>query len=205
MHTRYYNEHMSEEKNSSFIGEAIRFALITLVIVLPIRFFIAEPFIVSGSSMEPTFENGQYLIVDRLSYRLREPERGEVVVFRYPFDQSKHFIKRIIGLPGETVILDGKSIIIKNKAHPGGFAVDQSYARENGRNELTSILEDNEYFVMGDNRQFSSDSRLWGPLPKQYLVGRVYVRLLPVRHAALLPGDESPRKIPATVDHNEKQ
>ena len=91
----------SSFKKSDFIWETVKFAIFALVIVLPIRIYIAQPFIVSGSSMDPTFDNGHYLIVDQLSYRFEKPKRGEVIIFKYPNDPSKFFIKRIIGLPGE--------------------------------------------------------------------------------------------------------
>ena|SRR3989344_3527285 len=185
---------MPEEKNSSFLGDTLRFALITLAIVIPIRFFIAEPFIVSGASMEPTFHNGEYLIVDRLSYHVREPERGEVIVFRFPEDPSKHFIKRIIGLPEEKVRLVGKSVFITNEEHPQGEEIKEEYIRENGYNDLSITLGEDEYFVMGDNRNHSSDSRLWGALPQHFIVGRAYLRLFPIKTASYLPGDDSGRR-----------
>ncbi len=174
---------------STFFSELFRFALITLFIVLPIRIYIAQPFIVSGSSMDPTFENGEYLIVDELSYRLDEPERGDVIIFRYPKDTTKFFIKRIIGLPTETVIVNGKSVIIKNEMNPEGLELDESYLTHETYSNTRVVLDDDEYFVMGDNRPASSDSRIWGPLSRDLIVGRAFLRLLPVGRAAVLPGD----------------
>jgi signal peptidase I len=179
----------SNERNESFFAEMVRFALITLAIVLPIRLFIAEPFIVSGASMEPTFNTGDYLIIDQLSYRFEEPKRGEVIIFRYPKDPNKYFIKRIIGLPGETVVLDGNTITIKNKLNPEGFQLDQSYISYASNESLTHKLGKDQYFVMGDNRPASSDSRVWGPLPTENIVGRAFVRLFPPSVISLLPGD----------------
>ncbi len=177
-----------EEKKSSFIADTLRFALITVAIVLPIRFFVAEPFIVSGASMQPTFETSQYLIIDRLSYHFREPERGEVIVFRYPNDPSKYFIKRIIGLPDETVVLEGSSTKIINEKYPEGMLIDEPYTKRTGPDNLTKTLGNDEYFVLGDNRGASSDSRVWGSLPKKLITGRAFVRLLPVDTISLLPG-----------------
>jgi signal peptidase I len=174
---------------STFFSELFRFALITLFIVLPIRIYIAQPFIVSGSSMDPTFENGEYLIVDELSYRLDEPERGDVIIFRYPKDTTKFFIKRIIGLPGETVVVNGKSVIVKNEANPEGLELDESYLSHETYSNIRVALDEDEYFVMGDNRPASSDSRIWGPLSRDLIVGRAFLRLLPVTRAAVLPGD----------------
>lgn len=174
---------------SSFFAEVIKFVLIAVFVVLPIRLYIAQPFIVSGSSMDPTFLNGEYLIVDEISYRFEDPQRGDVIVFRFPQDTSKFFIKRIIGLPGETVVLDGTTARIENDAHPEGFALDEAYLVNNSRNSLRITLADDEYFVMGDNRPASSDSRIWGPLSKDHIIGRALVRLLPVNKFNLFPGE----------------
>ena len=176
------------QKEESFFKETLKFAIITLVIVLPIRLFIAEPFIVSGASMEPTFENGEYLIVDRISYRFEEPKRGEVIIFRYPKDPTKYFIKRIVGLPGESVTVDGDKVTIVNKDNPNGLVLDESYTNHNRGGVDKMTLSDNEYFVMGDNRPQSSDSRIWGPLPKDNIVGRALLRLFPVSKINIFPG-----------------
>ncbi len=150
--------------------------------------YIAQPFIVSGSSMDPTFANGEYLIVDELSYRLDDPERGDVIIFRYPQDPSKFFIKRIIGLPGETVVIKGSAVSIVNTANPDGFALDERFLSHETYSNMRVVLNDDEYFVMGDNRPASSDSRIWGPLKRKLIIGRALVRLLPVTRAQVLPG-----------------
>ncbi|HEY4502616.1 MAG TPA: signal peptidase I [Candidatus Paceibacterota bacterium] len=173
-----------------FIKEVIKFAIIAALIVAPIRLFIAQPFIVSGASMEPTFETGQYVIVDQLSYAFEKPVRGDVVIFRYPRDPSTFFIKRIIGLPGETIQLRGKDVIIKNSEHESGIILDEPYLEKENKSSanMTVELKDTEYFVMGDNRHESSDSRIWGPLDEKYLVGRALLRLFPFTGDILLPG-----------------
>ncbi len=170
--------------------DLVKFAFIALLIVIPIRTFVAQPFIVSGSSMVPTFHNAEYLIVDELSYRLGEPKRGDVVVFKWPKDTSKYFIKRVIGLPGETVKIDGSSIIIKNKEHPEGFILSEPYVENKSQNEKEIILPEGEYFVMGDNRSGSSDSRSWGNVPRKLFVGRAFLRLFPVNKIGVLPGED---------------
>lgn len=176
----------------SFFGELLRFAVIALLVVLPIRVFIAQPFIVSGASMEPTFQNGQYLIVDQLTYRLEEPHRGDVVIFRYPRDPSKFFIKRVIGLPGETVRVEGTNVIIENDAHPDGLALTEAYlGAVDEASFLTQNLSADEYFVLGDNRDESSDSRVWGTLRRDEIVGRALLRLLPLSEFSILPGHAS--------------
>ena len=169
--------------------ELARFAIIAMAIVIPIRIFIAQPFIVSGSSMVPTFENGQYLIVDEISYRLSEPERDDVVIFKYPKDTKKFFIKRIIGLPNEIVNIKGNEVIITNKENPSGFTLDQPYVKNIANNNVHFELKDNEYFVMGDNRTASSDSRYWGAVPEKLLVGKAFLRLLPINKIDILPGN----------------
>jgi signal peptidase I len=171
--------------------ELVRFAAIALIIVVPIRVFVAEPFIVSGTSMVPTFASGDYLIVDKISYELGTPHRGDIVVFRYPRNPSQFFIKRIIGLPGETV--DVKSalniVTITSKEFPNGFNLDQSFIKNVGGIDGHVVLGDNQYYVMGDNRSGSSDSRYWGPVDKNLLVGKVFLRLLPITNIDVWPGN----------------
>ncbi len=170
--------------------EVIRFIIIVLAIVLPVRLLIAQPYIVSGASMDPTFETGEYIVVDLLSYEIGQPQRGQVVVFRYPNNPSVYYIKRIIGLPGETVILDGTTVTIKNKEHPEGFTLNEPYISNRNEKEdsLTKNLLADEYFVLGDNRRESSDSRSWGVLPKKYIVGTPFVRLFPFDRISVRPG-----------------
>ncbi|MBU4480482.1 signal peptidase I, partial [Patescibacteria group bacterium] len=152
---------MNENKENFFI-EVLKFSLLTLLIVLPFRMYVAKPFIVSGASMSPTFETGNYLIVDELSYKIGNPERGDVIVFKYPKDETRFFIKRIIGLPSETVKIQNGEILIKNKENPDGFKINEDFIKKTTAENMESVLEDDEYFVMGDNRTNSSDSRSWG-------------------------------------------
>lgn len=176
-------------KESGFFAELFKFSLIALFIVLPIRLFVAQPFIVSGASMEPTFHTSEYLIVDQLTYHFEKPERGDVVIFKYPKDPSKYFIKRVIGLPGETIQIEGTSVIVRNDASPQGFILSESYIDDMSPSELiTEVLGDDEYFVMGDNRNASSDSRAWGALPEENIVGRAFVRLFPFSEIGVMPG-----------------
>lgn len=163
-----------------FIWEVTKIVIIALVIVVPIRYFLFQPFFVKGQSMEPNFENGDYLIVDELSFRFRDPQRGEVVVFKYPNNLSQRYIKRMIGLPGETVeIKDGKIILFDQE---GGRVLDESdYLSSSIQTpgDIRVTLAENEYFVLGDNRYASSDSRRWGSLPREDIVGRVVLRAWP--------------------------
>lgn len=179
---------MPEEHRENVFTELLKFALIAVIIVVPVRLFIAQPFIVSGASMEPTFDNGEYLIVDELTYRFDEPKRGDVIVFKYPKDPSQYFIKRVIGLPGETVTISGSSVSVM-KADNITVALEEPYVINEGNGgDLTVHLGEAEYFVMGDNRPESSDSRVWGVLPEENIIGRALVRLLPIHDATILPG-----------------
>jgi signal peptidase I len=176
-------------KKENFFFEILKFTLIALVIVIPIRVFIAQPFIVQGASMEPTFHTGEYLIIDQLSYRFEKPQHGDVIVFRYPKDPSKFFIKRVIGLPGDTVNIAGDVVTITNAEHPEGITLDEPYILTMRPDTvLTEKLGESEYFVMGDNRDASSDSRVWGVLRENFIIGRALVRLLPPQVLSLFPG-----------------
>src|SRR3989344_7250202 len=149
------------------IKEILKFVIITLVVVVPIRSYVPQPFVVSGLSMEPTFDDGEYLIIDELSYHFREPRRGEVVVFRFPDNPSQFFIKRIIGLPGDTVTVQGGQVQIKNEQYQQAVLLDESpylAAAVRTGGQVTYQLGAEEYFVLGDNRPASSDSRNWGKL-----------------------------------------
>ena len=194
----YYNSAIMEEtttqreqpgEKKETWWDFLRFALIATAIVLPIRLFIAQPFIVSGASMVPNFENGNYLIIDELTYRFEEPKRGEVIVFRFPFEPGRFLIKRIAALPQETIIIKDDTVTIKNAAHPEGFVWEQGVVRSSHRKaEQTVTLGENEYFVLGDNRDESADSRLWGVLRREYITGRPLLRLFPLPQLGLFPG-----------------
>jgi len=165
-----------------FAFEILQVAVIALAIVVPIRYFIFQPFIVKGESMEPNFQNGDYLIVDEISYRFRDPQRGEVIVFHYPNDPSQRFIKRIIGLPNETIEINNNKIIITKPDNTQATLDETSYlfiSQSLGANEIIK-LPPNQYFVMGDNREHSFDSRKWGVLEIDKVIGRVILRAWPI-------------------------
>lgn len=176
----------SQEPNTSvgsFLWELARIIVIAFVVMIGFRFFIAEPFIVSGSSMVPNFHNREYLVIDKISYRFNEPKRGDVIVFRYPKDTSQYFIKRIIGLPGEKVKVENGKIYVYNAEHPEGSALNEPYLSNQditfGNNEVVT-LGSGEYYVCGDNRLASSDSRAWGILPENDIIGSVALRVFPL-------------------------
>lgn len=171
--------------NIFYIGLAIGLAML-------IQTFIARPFIVTGNSMDPVIKDKEYLIIDKLSYRLGSPKRGDVVVFRAPPEPSKFYIKRIIGLPGETVTIEGTTITITNSEHPNGFTLEEPFITHNIRSDsVTTTIPEDHFFVMGDNRDASFDSRSWGPLAKEAISGRALLRLLPFHTITYLPGKET--------------
>ena len=174
-----------------FWRELIEFAIIAMLIVVPFRIFIAQPYIVNGASMDPTFKTGDYLIVDQISYRFHTPARGSVIVFRYPKMTSIYFIKRVIGFPGETVSIKAGIVTIINPTHPNGFKLDEPYVKLTKIEDYTTTLKADEYFVMGDNRAGSADSRLWGPLPTKDIIGRPILQLFPLSSIHIIPGDQT--------------
>lgn len=169
--------------------ELTKFIFIVLIVVVPVRAFVAQPFIVSGHSMDPTFADGEYLIVDEISYRFREPQRGEIIVFRPPTDKKKFYIKRIIGLPGEKIEVNNGNITIYNNKNEKGIILEEPYVirKSNDPDKLWTLGED-DYFVMGDNRTESSDSRSWGILKRKAIVGKALIRLFPIQEIGLNPG-----------------
>src|SRR5262249_39462486 len=150
---------------------------ISLVIIIPVRWLLIQPFYVQGASMEPNFFDHEYLIIDELSYRFREPQRGEVVVFHYPNDTKQFFIKRVIGLPGETVEIAEGKVKIYNTEHPNGIVIDETTYLDQDFTAAsqTVTLKAGEYYVLGDNRSSSLDSRFFGAVNRKYVVGRVWV------------------------------
>lgn len=164
----------------SFIWDIVKIVIIALAIVIPIRYFVFQPFFVEGSSMEPNFHNGDYLIVDEISYRFSKPHRGDVIVFRYPNDPTKRFIKRVIGLPGETVeVKNGKVIIFKGSKE---IKLDESTYLPNylvTPDCKPFFLKNGDYFVLGDNRTRSFDSEDWGAVPRENIIGKVVIRAWP--------------------------
>lgn len=166
---------------ASFIFEVLKIVVIAFIIVVPIRYFLFQPFIVKGQSMEPNFSDGDYLIIDEISYRFREPERGEVVVFNAPNDSSSRYIKRIIGLPGETIKIESGQVFLHQEEGYQKLKEDKylSLGIETiGKIEIT--LNYQEYFVLGDNRFVSADSRKFGVLSRDKIIGRAYLRAWPI-------------------------
>jgi len=163
-----------------FIWEVTKVVVIALLIVVPIRYFVFQPFIVRGQSMEPSFSHGDYLIIEQVSYRFRAPERGEVIVFRYPNDPSHRYIKRVIGLPGETIeVKEGEVIIYSNNEMNVLEETEYLFSPAFTSGEIRIKLSEGEYFVLGDNRMASADSRRWGAISERDIIGRTLIRAWP--------------------------
>ncbi len=164
----------------SYFFELVKVVVISLAIIIPIRYFLIQPFYVKGASMEPNFYDHEYLIIDEISYRFNNPRRGDIVVFRYPRDPQEYFIKRIIGLPGEKIQIKNGDVYITNEANPENVALNENYLAEGVKtyslNEDIIALGKEEYFLMGDNRNSSKDSRSFGPVNQSFIIGKVLFR-----------------------------
>lgn len=166
------------------IWDITKVVVISAAIIIPIRTFVFQPFFVRGTSMEPSFYNGDYLIIDELSYSLREPDRGEVVVFRPPGNDTQFYIKRIIGLPGEKVTIDKSTVSVFTEGNE--IVLKEPYIAEdiiNGNKQI--IAGPGEYVLLGDNRGHSSDSRVFGPVSRKNFVGKVLITAWPIGDFAL--------------------
>jgi signal peptidase I len=156
--------------------ELAKTVIFAFLVALPIRIFIFQPFLVQGISMEPNFKNGDYLIVDEITFRLIQPKRGEVVVFKSPISPETILIKRIVGLPGEEVRIS------KGKVFINGEMLKEDYLKENTLTfpEQKVTLNDKEYYLLGDNRAFSLDSRNFGPVKREKIIGRVVMKVFEI-------------------------
>jgi signal peptidase I len=188
------NAPAQQPKKEHFIWDLVKFTVGALLIVIVIRTYVAQPFIVSGLSMYPTFDNANYLVIDELSYRFEAPARGDVLVFRYPGDPSIFYIKRIIGLPGERLVsANGIITVYPNASSTAGTTLSEPYIAPDHKSldSWTVTLGPTQYWMMGDNRNESSDSRVWGPLDRSYFMGRPILRLFPFASVGAFPGKQT--------------
>ncbi|MCH7640954.1 signal peptidase I [Patescibacteria group bacterium] len=179
---------MMMSRLKSFFLDIVEVVVFSIAIFLFIYLLVLQPHKIKGASMEPNLPNGEYLLTDKVTYRLREPQRGDIIVFEPPAAQGEEFIKRIIATPGETVSLkegkvfiDGKSLIETYlaqdiKTSPGIFLKDGQEVRVPPEN----------YLVLGDNRPFSSDSRAWGFVTKDKITGRAWLIYWPLSEAGVV-------------------
>ncbi len=183
-------------KAVGFAWELTKICLISLAIILPIRYFVFQPFYVNGASMEPNFYDHEYLIIDEFSYHFSEPDRGEIVIFKYPKDFNQYFIKRVIGLPGEEVKITDGGVYLKKKGQNEFHLLKESYLpvvtetslplRGYGRIKLAA----DEYFLLGDNRSQSLDSRSFGPVKREFIIGRTWLRGWPLTRLTVFNSPE---------------
>lgn len=180
----------------SQILDFIETIALAFIIFIVIDAFVAQPHIVRGGSMLPNFHTGERIFTQSVGYRFKPPQRGDVIVFRYPLAPANDFIKRVVGLPGEEISLNGEKIIIKNSQYPGGFILSESYLpagpATGGKKFLTEgvlyKIPLENIMVFGDNRKDSSDSREWGPVPIKNIVGKVFLRYWPPQALGLISG-----------------
>jgi signal peptidase I len=169
------------QRNKSILREIVETVLLTLLIFLAIRTLI-QNFRIEGVSMEPNLHDGQYLIINKLAYYLHPPERGDIVVFHYPRNPRRDFIKRAIGLPGEKVEVKGERIFINDEE------LEEPYALHTGNYVWgPQTLAEDQYFVLGDNRNSSSDSHNWGTLSGDVIVGKAWISYWPPKYLGLVP------------------
>lgn len=181
-------ENLQKKQNKEEVIDFLKTVIVSAGIMLFIRFFIIQPFVVKGSSMEPNFYEKDYLIVDEITYRFKEPQRGDIVVFKYKDENNKseYLIKRIVGLPGDTVIVKDGNVFINNSL--GELILEEPYLpidRETMGN-LSEEIKENNYFVLGDNRAVSLDSRYFGQINKDSIVGKVLLRGFPFNKFGIL-------------------
>ena len=181
---------------STLVLDFIETIVIGLSLFLVVYLFLLQPHQVNGKSMFPNFESGDYLLTDKVSYRVGTPQRGDVVVFHAPpaancpEGTGCDFIKRVIGLPGETVRVNDSTIFVNNQPVDESQYLADTVVTDAGNftaNNRTITLGPDEYFVSGDNRPHSSDSRAWGPISSESIVGRAFVRYWPVSTLGALP------------------
>ena len=171
-----------KQSSGSIIWETLQTLVLAGLLIVFFRTFIFQNFVVEGSSMFPTLMQGDRLIVSRLSYFLGEPDREDIIVFQYPYGPERDFVKRIIGLPGETVAIQNGQVFINGNPLP-----PEDYVKNKSSDTMPPVtLSDDEYFVMGDNRTGSSDSRSWGPLQKHFLIGKAWLIYFPLKHFQFL-------------------
>lgn len=175
-------EEDARSRTKSIVRELVETIVFTLLLYVLIRTFLFENYRVLGHSMDPTLENDQFLVVNKLGYRLGEPERGDIIVFRDPRTDERKLIKRIIGLPGEVLEIQEGQVLINDQR------LDESYIAAKGHySQPPGLIPEDEYFVLGDNRNNSSDSHNWGTLPRAKIIGKAWISYWPPRLWGLIP------------------
>lgn len=180
----------SRKISGGFLGLAAELAIIiagAFLFAFLIRAFIAQPFFVKGQSMEPNYLDREYLIINEIGYRFSDPKRGDVIVFKYPKDPSTYFIKRIVALPNETISIKNGKIVIYNQENKDGLELEEPYLSDvYTSGDIYVVLGEGEYYVLGDNRPRSSDSRQWGALDEKYIIGKTWVKIWPLNRLSII-------------------
>jgi len=171
-----------------FLFDLVKLIALAFIIVWPIHRFVFQPFYVSGPSMEPNFYDKDYLIIEKISYYFRDPVRGEVIIFESPMEPGDHLIKRVIGLPDEKIVIEKGQILVYSDQFPQGLTLIEKYlpAGTSTAGQITVELGDDEYYVLGDNRNMSLDSRSFSFIKGKSITGRAWFRGLPVKNLGLI-------------------
>ena len=177
------------KKIGQFFLDLIETIVMALAIFVVVYLFLFQPHQVKGNSMLPNFHDGEYILTDKVSYRFTGPQRGDVIIFKAPKNEEVDYIKRIIGLPGETIKIEGGYIYIDNQKLPETYIPSDFVS--NAGSFLTEgaqyLIPNERYFAMGDNRNHSSDSREWGTVKKEEIVGRAFLRYWPINEFGIVP------------------
>ncbi len=169
--------------------DALEPVVLAFAIFMIIYLFLVQPHKVDGMSMYPAFNTAELILTDKITYRSSNPQRGDVIIFHAPPPFDSDFIKRVIGLPGETIMLKGGAVYINGQKlnepylAPGTTTSEKSFLREG----VPYTIPPNYYIVFGDNRDFSSDSREWGPIDRSAIVGKAWFRYWPPNKIGLIP------------------
>jgi len=172
-----------------FLMEIMETVVFVGSLFIVVYLFVVQPNQIKGASMEPTFYNGNYIFTSKITYRLRKPERGDIVVFHSPRNKDIEYIKRIIGIPGDTILIKAPTVYVNGKPLSEPYISAQTTLIPGNFVEEGVPVEvpEDKYFVMGDNRPRSSDSREFGPVPSSSIVGLVFFRYFPADKIGSIP------------------
>jgi signal peptidase I len=184
-----YEDEQGEQRGARLLREILEVAILTLLLFIVVH-LVVQNYRVDGPSMQTTLHNHEYILVDKAQYAFSKPRRGDVIVFEYPLDTTQDYVKRVIGVPGDTVTVDADGTVAVD-----GTVISEPYVSTptylcpdevSGAGTSTWVLKSDEYFVMGDNRGNSSDSRCWGPVPAHDIIGKAALVYWPLGDLHLL-------------------
>lgn len=180
------------KKFFAFLVDLAEVGVVGLAIFVLVYLLVFQPHQVRGNSMLPSFQDKEYLLTDKISYRFNEPKRGEVVIFKAPRNEEYEYIKRILAAPGDTVMISEGRVFVNGRAIEETYLPEDSYTRYGLflRDNQKVTVPENTYVVMGDNRDHSSDSREWGFVPRKNIIGRAWFRYWPPKQIGVLHAAE---------------